>query len=242
MRSKAERGNLLAVTKRVSPATKAKTLKLESDISADQAIKQIVENTLNHILPNAAAIADGVAEADHIHQARVGIRRLRSALKHFSNWSTQVDESWESQLAEIFRALGDSRDNDAIQDSVIPLIQKVCDFEFKLTASDATNIAKIFSRTQTTELFLSLLNFSYRESESKSKVTKQAAKSLTKLYQKILKDAEHFSSLAVEEQHRTRKRVKQLRYCIDFISDLYPEKDVQQFLDKLQPIQEYLGC
>jgi CHAD domain-containing protein len=32
-----------------------------------------------------------------------------------------------------------------------------------------------------------------------------------------------------------------LRYCIDFISDLYPEKDVQQFLDKLQPIQEYLG-
>ncbi|MFK4204466.1 CYTH and CHAD domain-containing protein [Acinetobacter junii] len=241
VRSKAERGNLLAVAKRVSPATKAKTLKLESDISADQAIKQIVENTLNHILPNAAAIADGVAEADHIHQARVGIRRLRSALKHFSNWSTQVDESWESQLAEIFRALGNSRDNDAIQDSVIPLIQKVCDFEFKLTASDATNIAQIFSRTQTTELFLSLLNFSYRESESKPKVTKQAAKSLTKLYQKILKDAEHFSSLAVEEQHRTRKRVKQLRYCIDFISDIYPEKDVQQFLDKLQPIQEYLG-
>jgi inorganic triphosphatase YgiF len=195
VRSKAERGNLLAVTKRVSPATKAKTLKLESDISADQAIKQIVENTLNHILPNAAAIADGVAEADHIHQARVGIRRLRSALKHFSNWSTQVDESWESQLAEIFRALGNSRDNDAIQDSVIPLIQKVCDFEFKLTASDATNIAQIFSRTQTTELFLSLLNFSYRESESKPKVTKQAAKSLTKLYQKILKDAEHFHHL-----------------------------------------------
>lgn len=72
--------------------------------------------------------------------------------------------------------MGGSRDNDAIQDSVIPLIQKVCDFEFKLTASDVTNIAQIFSRTQTTELFLSLLNFSYRESESKPKVTNKLQK------------------------------------------------------------------
>ncbi len=76
---------------------------------------------------------------------------------------------------------------------------------------------------------------------SKSKLSKQAAKSLTKLYQKILKDAAQFSSLAVEQQHRTRKRVKQLRYCIDFIAGIYPEKQVQQFLNKLQPIQEYLG-
>ena len=29
-----------------------------------------------------AVIADGVAEAEHIHQARVSLRRLRSALKH----------------------------------------------------------------------------------------------------------------------------------------------------------------
>ncbi len=121
VRSKAERGNLLAIGKKVSPATKAKSLNLESNASAEQAIKQIIENTLNHILPNAAAIADGVAEATHVHQARVGLRRLRSALKHFSNWSTQIDPTWESQLAEIFQALGESRDFDAIKDAVIPL-------------------------------------------------------------------------------------------------------------------------
>ncbi|MEG2558752.1 MAG: CYTH and CHAD domain-containing protein, partial [Acinetobacter sp.] len=132
VRSKAERGNLLAIGKAVSPATKAKSLKLNPKSSAEQAIQQIVENTLNHILPNAAAIADGVAEAEHIHQARVGLRRLRSTLKHFSNWSSQIDPTWESQLAEIFRALGQSRDNDAIQDSVIPLIQKDCELDLIL--------------------------------------------------------------------------------------------------------------
>ncbi|ENW94536.1 CYTH and CHAD domain-containing protein [Acinetobacter sp. NIPH 298] len=241
VRSKAERGNLLAMGKKVSPATKAKTLQLQPEFSAEQALKLIIENSLNQISPNAAAIADGVAEAEHIHQARVGLRRLRSALKHFSHWSTQIDATWESELADIFRALGQSRDNDAIQDSVIPLIKEVCDFNFPFNAQAATNVTKLLSNTKTTQLFLSLLSFSYSENESKTKLTKQVAKSLTGLYQKILKDASQFSDLPIEQQHRTRKRVKQLRYCIDFVSGLYPEKKVQQFLDKLQPIQEYLG-
>ncbi|ENX36346.1 hypothetical protein F889_00508 [Acinetobacter colistiniresistens] len=241
VRSKAEQGNLLAIGKRVSPATKAKSLILDTDISAEQALKLMIENTLNHILPNAAAIADGVAKADHIHQARVGLRRLRSALKHFSNWSAHIDPAWESQLADIFRALGQSRDYDAIQDSVIPLVKEVCDFDFPFPAKVDSNIAQLLSHTQTTQLFLSLFSFTYSEHQSKSKLSKQAAKSLSKLYQKILKDASQFSKLEVEQQHRTRKRVKQLRYCIDFISRLYPEKQVQQFLNKLQPIQEYLG-
>ncbi|MBJ8419510.1 CYTH and CHAD domain-containing protein [Acinetobacter courvalinii] len=241
VRSKAERGNLLAQGKVVSAATKAKSLNLDKDVSAEQAIQQIIENTLNHILPNAAAIADGIAEADHIHQARVGLRRLRSALKHFSNWSVQIDPMWESQLADIFRALGQSRDNDAIQDSVVPLVKQVCDFDFPFPENVDANIAGLLSDSKTTQLFLSLFSFSYSDQQSKSKLSKQAAKSLTKLYQKILKDAAQFSTLDIEQQHRTRKRVKQLRYCIDFIAGIYPEKQVQQFLNKLQPIQEYLG-
>ncbi|KXZ65288.1 CYTH and CHAD domain-containing protein [Acinetobacter venetianus] len=241
VRSKAERGNLLAIGKKVSPATKAKSLNLESNASAEQAIKQIVENTLNHILPNTAAIADGVAEAPHVHQARVGLRRLRSALKHFSNWSTQIDPTWESQLAEIFQALGQSRDFDAIKDSVIPLVQQVSHFEFGLIANQTKDIAQQFSHPKTTQLFLSLLNFVYSENEHKAKLSKQAAKSLSQLYAKILKDSAQFLDLPVEQQHRTRKRVKQLRYCIDFIAGLYPEKNIQPFLDKLEPIQEYLG-
>ena len=241
VRSKAERGNLLAMEKKSSPATKAKSLKLDPNLSAEQALKLVIENSLNHILPNAAAIAGGVAEADHIHQARVGLRRLRSALKHFSNWSEHINPAWESELADIFRALGQSRDHDAIQDSVIPLIKEVCDFDFALSSSTDPEIATRLSNTQTTQLFLSLLSFIHSENEAKTKLSKQVAKSLSKLYHKILKDASQFPELSIEQQHRTRKRVKQLRYCIDFIAGLYPEKQVQQFLDKLQPIQEYLG-
>ena len=241
VRSKAERGNLLAMGKKASAATKAKSLNLDPSLSAEQALKRVIENSLNHILPNAAAIAGGVAEADHIHQARVGLRRLRSALKHFSNWSAQIDPTWENELAELFKALGQLRDHDAIQDSVIPLIKQSCDFEFPLGAEIDSNIAKLFSGAKTTQLFLSLFSFIYCGDESKSKLSKQVTKSLSKLFHKILMDATQFSTLTVEKQHRTRKHIKQLRYCIDFISRLYPEKEVQEFLNKLEPIQEYLG-
>ncbi|MDR3041454.1 MAG: CHAD domain-containing protein, partial [Acinetobacter pittii] len=66
-------------------------MNLDKDISAEQALKKIVENCLGQFLPNMAAIADGVAEAEHIHQARVSLRRLRSALHHFSAWSEDLN-------------------------------------------------------------------------------------------------------------------------------------------------------
>lgn len=246
VRSKAERGNLLALGQHASPAVKAKSLNLQADVSAEKAIQLIIENTLNHMLPNAAAIAADVAEAEHIHQARVGLRRLRAALKHFADWSTQIDPTWEAALAAIFSALGQSRDNDAIQDSVLPLIQQIGDFDFRLPVQIDTDISQLFRHSKTTQLFLALLHFTYNEhdeseQQAKFKLAKQVAKSLNKLFEKILTDAAHFSELPIAQQHRTRKRVKQLRYCIDFIAALYPAKKVQPLLAKLQPIQEYLG-
>ena len=246
VRSKAERGNLLALGQHALPAVKAKSLNLQADVSAEKAIQLIIENTLNHMLPNAAAIAADVAGAEHIHQARVGLRRLRSALKHFADWSTQIDPTWEAALAAIFSALGQSRDNDAIQDSVLPLIQQVGDFDFPLPVPIDTDISQLFRHSKTTQLFLALLHFTYNEhdeseQQAKSKLAKQVATSLNKLFKKILTDAAHFSELPIAQQHSTRKRVKQLRYCIDFIAALCPAKKVQPLLAKLQPIQEYLG-
>ncbi len=57
----------------------------------------------------------------------------------------------------------------------------------------------------------------------------------------MVSNADHFTELEVTEQHRTRKKAKQLRYCIEFISSLYPRKNVQQFLKQLQPVQNTLG-
>lgn len=57
----------------------------------------------------------------------------------------------------------------------------------------------------------------------------------------MVSQAKHFTELEVTDQHKIRKKAKQLRYCIEFISSLYPRKNVQQFLKHLQPLQNTLG-
>ena len=52
----------------------------------------------------------------------VSLRRLRSALKHFSAWSDELNPVWEEQIAELFRQLGDTRDEDAIRTEILPMI------------------------------------------------------------------------------------------------------------------------
>ncbi|ENV03913.1 MULTISPECIES: CYTH and CHAD domain-containing protein [Acinetobacter] len=246
VRSKAERGNLLALGQAASPAVHAKALTLNKDITAEQALKKIIENCLGQFLPNMAAIADEVAEAEHIHQARVSLRRLRSALKHFSSWSSELNSVWEEQIAELFRKLGDTRDEDAIRTEVLPVIQQHGSPELLLPVSvqPSKELSTIFTSADTIKLLLDLLAFAYSEEDSKNKtggLKKHIKKSLDKLHHKVISNAEHFSELEVTEQHKIRKTAKQLRYCVEFISSLYPDKKVQQYLKHLQPVQNTLG-
>ncbi|MDX8238333.1 CHAD domain-containing protein [Acinetobacter pittii] len=246
VRSKAERGNLLALGQAASPAVHAKALTLNKDITAEQALKKIVENCLEQFLPNMAVIADGVAEAEHIHQARVSLRRLRSALKHFAGWSGKLNPLWEEQIAELFRKLGDTRDEDAIRTEVLPIIQQHGSPELLLpvSAQPSKELSTIFTSADTIKLLLDLLAFAYSEEDSESKtggLKKHIKKSLDKLHHKVISHADHFSELEVVEQHKIRKQAKQLRYCVEFISSLYSNKKVQQYLKQLQPVQNTLG-
>ncbi|TEU29052.1 CYTH and CHAD domain-containing protein [Acinetobacter seifertii] len=246
VRSKAERGNLLALGKAVSPAVHAKNLSLNKNISAAQALKKIVENCLGQFLPNMAAIADNVAEAEHIHQARVSLRRLRSALHHFSGWSDDLNPAWEEQIAALFRKLGNTRDVDAIRTEILPMIVQHGSPELLLPISEEPlkDLVTLFKSAETVKLVLALLAFAYSEEDSQStkgKFKKQIEKSLDKLHHQVLSHAKDFNELEVTEQHKIRKKAKQLRYCIEFISSLYPSKNVQQFLKKLQPVQNTLG-
>ena len=207
VRSKAERGNLLALGQAVSPAVHAKALSLNKDITAEQALKKVVENCLGQFLPNMAAIADGVAEAEHIHQARVSLRRLRSALKHFSGWSSELNPLWEEQIAELFRQLGDTRDEDAIRTEVLPTIQKHGSPELLLpvSAQPTKELSILFTSADTIKLLLDLLAFAYSEEDSKNKrsgLKKHIKKSLDKLHHKVISNAEHFSELEIAERRR----------------------------------------
>ena len=50
----------------------------------------------------------GSLHPDHIHQLRVGIRRLHTALRELDGLTDAIDPAWESALVQTFRALGNS--------------------------------------------------------------------------------------------------------------------------------------
>ena len=67
---------------RVPPPTKqATSIELDSDVTVGDALRLIVGEILNHLLSNKSAALAGDAEG--VHQIRVAIRRLRSALRLF---------------------------------------------------------------------------------------------------------------------------------------------------------------
>ena len=76
---------------------------------------------------------------------------------------------------------------------------------------------------------------------SKSPRIKSCVKDSSKLHQKVCADAENYQELDIESRHRTRKRVKRLRYNVEFLQSLFPEKEIKRYLKALKPLQETLG-
>lgn len=250
VRSKAERGSLLAIGKAASPAVRAKKLKLSTDLSTEQALQLIIANCLDHLLPNSAAIAGNVAAAEHIHQARVAIRRLRTALKHFGKWSNQVNPIWLEQLTRLFQQLGMTRDIDVINAEIMPQLAQIDAPDLSLPSLENTeNLAALFTSSSTVNLLLDLLSFANAtdaqakdQSHPKNSALKNAAtKRLQRLHQQVTQDADQYSHLALEARHHIRKQAKKLRYAIDFVASLYDEKQIKRYIKHLQPVQDRLG-
>ena len=246
VRSKAQRGDLLAQDLKIPPAQFAIPLQLNSQDSTDSALKQMINNALQHLLPNASTIAAEQYDSEHIHQARVAMRRLRSALRVFDDWSDEVDPQWQEQLTSLFRQLGATRDRDALNEGLLPQLQQAGGPYIELpniTKENQIAVDESLRSSDFVELILDLLQFFHRPSkkQKKSGLKKDIAKKLQKLHHQICKDGEQFLDLDIPSRHRTRKRVKRLRYCVEFVASLYPNKDVKRYLKDLKPAQESLG-
>lgn len=243
--SKSERGQMLKNQQDLAAVCFASELVLNPQQSPHQALAAMLQNSLTHALPNTSAIANAHYSSEHVHQARVAIRRLRSVLKIFHKWSDQVAPQWESQLAEIFRRLGATRDRDALAESLLPQLIAIQSPVQSLPPpqEEIEPIEKIFQHPETSQLWLELIQFtqSTLASNHTTSLKKSASKRLQQLHHQVCDQAEGFLNLADEEKHQVRKRLKRLRYAVEFVGALYDENQVKAYLKALKPAQESLG-
>ena len=244
VQSKAARGYALLNTQ-PQAATYAQSFSLNQTHSAELALKQMIASCLQHILPNASAIARGNYQASHVHQLRVGIRRLRSVLKSFADWTIHDLTLWQQQLKSLFQHLGSTRDYDAIVSDVLPALQNAgAPFDsLPQPKRKSHDLSQHFREPSTSLLWLDLLNFSQHASatDPSQDLTHLAAKQIANLQRKISGQSDNFMQLSTEQKHQLRKQVKQLRYSLEFTHSVLKPKQVKRYLKTLKPLQEVLG-
>lgn len=252
--TKAQRGSLLLANKRFAEPVKADlaVLQLHKGISQFAFLQAVVNNCLVQILPNASAIAEGSPDGNLVHQLRVGIRRLRTALKHFKFAQDYIDPNWLMVLKQTFSLLGEYRDKEILQIKTQPLLESVGAPHVEWsTAVDIMPIDAVRANDFQI-LLLELIGFTHLAvpaDNPKAKAT--VAKKLEKLFTAIAVASDKFASLDTESQHGVRKDLKSLRYVSEFAAPLFASQtngkkgkkaaELNAFLQYLEPAQDVLG-
>jgi triphosphatase len=126
-RSKAARGDRLAEGSRFPPLRKAVQPEYSRNASAVEAFGKVMDECLDHISWNAIGLVGGDKDlrVEHVHQLRVGIRRLRSALRSFRGWVPAPPDQLVDELKHLFSELGRARDSDVLDSGVAAELEKV---------------------------------------------------------------------------------------------------------------------
>ncbi len=250
VRSKAEQGDRLARSLTAGPVVQARSPKLNRDMSGDAALRCIVGACLAQVLPNAADVAGGVGGPEHLHQLRVGLRRLRSALRLFGNLSSAVDTAWEPALAVLFRDLGAARDRDALAESLLPELRRVgAPLAELLPGPQDGDPSTALRAAPANALMLDLIGFAHGTPEPGSVQTRAPQPELFSLVdprlrrmrRQVKSDAAAFVQANDARRHRARKRLKRLRYGLEFAAGLYSPKALKRCLAEVRAAQQVLG-
>ena len=272
VRSKSERGVRLASGVSRGAVAKATPVTLDRDASPDIARHVVIANCLQQILPNASQVASeepgAAGSEDYVHQLRVGLRRLRSALRFFDGWSTPVDPAWGEALTRLFRQLGAARDRDALAASLLPALREAGAPLFELPPAPPgptpTELLRTPASTQAllTGLALqigapvadapgdtpaplvarrTLADATSEVIDTGPALSKAAARRLARWHRRVVRAAKRYGELSDAERHSLRKRVKRLRYATEFTASLYRTKAVARYLARLAPLQDSLG-
>ncbi len=260
VRSKAGRAAQLLSTAPPEPA-RAQSPAIPPDLPIDGAIAVILRNCLAQFLGNLPALEIGDA-VEAVHQMRVAMRRLRSALGLFNRLCPCVGfDALRAESTRIAAVLGEARDWDLLVETLragpISSLAGEPGFDRLLRATRAKAeaardaVKQLADSQAATRLALSLERLvarrEWRDAEDHvsaldAPVVRFAARSLDRLDRKLRKRGRHFRSLSPEAMHALRIAMKHMRYATEFFGSLFkPDSAVERYDRKCAALQDRLG-
>jgi inorganic triphosphatase YgiF len=259
--SKAERGYRLAGHD-ATTALKAEQAALSADTAAEDAFRRIARGCLAQVAGNARLLL-AVRSPQVLHQARVGLRRLRAALAAFEPLVSGARfEAIKGEAKWLAGEFDQARDLDVFIQTAMPADDEglapepaLAAFGKRLLAAQATAydraVAAIGSR-RFADLLLGVAAWIEigdwasdpdRAALRAAPIGRFGAEALERQHAKLLKAGRHFSRLDAEGRHHLRIKGKKLRYAADFFGEAFPDhpKRRRRFVEGLKDLQERLG-
>jgi inorganic triphosphatase YgiF len=260
--TKSEQGYRLASGER-GGFQKAEPVRLTRGMPVADALAAIVRACIRHFRFNEAGVVEA-RRPEALHQARVAIRRLRSAFSLFRDLLGDAESEVVRERLRAFSGhLGDARNLDVyLARAEAPAEgQAQLDPEWiaKLRADREAaydRIEKAFASKRFRSLMLDLLawaeNGAWRRPADRDARTRLArpiedvaADILDKRRRRVRRRGRELDAIEPEARHEVRIEAKKLRYATEFFTGLVEGKAARRrlktFLSALEELQEVLG-
>jgi triphosphatase len=259
--AKSARGYRLAQDTPPLPV-KADRLEFPPDVSLEDGMRESLRACIRQWLANQACAVDG-RDAEGVHQMRVALRRLRSAINFFRDFIPDPPlEEFRDRSRWAAGSLGPARDWDVFLLETLPPVLSLwpehpglrglqeAARQARLDGYEEARIA--IGSPDYTVFALRLAGWVERtgwrsglpEDTLKAMtrpMTEHAGHLLDRLYGKAMGAGKGFDDLDADAKHQLRIALKKLRYAGEFFRSLYPPKPVKRFRDALTDMLDLLG-
>lgn len=259
LQSKAARGYALTADSAEVPVS-AQRIVLPKDATADVAFGHVVAHCLAHLLGNWSAVVVA-RDPEGIHQMRVALRRLRSALSLFGGAFRSALHRVEEDVRWLAAVMGEARDLDVFQEEVLrPVAEALGDDDWMRDLQTVvrsrrriawSHVFEALEAERFRRLVLELAAVTYSRpwldaakgdaGDALLPASTFAAGRLERRYSRAFKLGRRIDDLDAEERHELRIRLKKLRYACDFFQSLFGKREVKRFLRRLSALQDVLG-
>jgi inorganic triphosphatase YgiF len=250
-RTKSERGYALAGNT-PQGAVHAQPIQLKPGASTAEAIGTIFRKCLDHLTANQALALD-TADVGSVHQMRVALRRMRSALGLLRELLPRDErKALAAEAKWLADVLGDARDQDVLLSETIgPVCAAFPDDAALAALASAVETARkeaqealrrAVASPRYTRFVLRLGAFvESGAGESEESAAALAARLLDKRSKQARRLGKGFEKLDVARRHELRIALKKLRYAAEFFRSLFSAPHARKYLKRLTALQTALG-
>lgn len=254
--TEADRGYNLVLGRGIASAKpiKARIPTLGGDETCAEALALFTEAATDQIVSNRRALLE-TDDPEAAHQLRIGLRRLRNALRAFRPLSNgSGTRELELHAKRLGQCIGELRDADVLIEGILAPVagarkrepgftelRSALD-EHRASVRKQTRAALDGEQWSKLHLYLALWPRTVKdEAALQTPVRAFAGKCLSTGWKKISKQGAHVNDLTIEARHDLRKALKGFRYTSEFFGSLYQPDNVLKFVKDLKRLQDVFG-